>query len=51
MLGSFVGLVFYFADQVIVNLGLLLSVNPVITAMTPVLLIAGTALWRLRRVV
>jgi lipopolysaccharide export system permease protein len=51
MLGSFVGLIFYFADQVIVNLGLLLSVNPVITAMTPVLLISGTALWRLRRVV
>ena len=51
MIGSFVGVVFYSADQVIVHLGLLLSLSPMITAMTPVVLIAGIALWKLRRVV
>ena len=51
MLGSLVAIVFYFADQVIVNLGLLLSINPIITAMSPVVLISGAALWKLRRMV
>jgi lipopolysaccharide export system permease protein len=51
MLGSFVGIVFYFGDQVIVHLGLLLRISPMITAMTPVLLISSLALWKLRRVV
>jgi lipopolysaccharide export system permease protein len=51
MLGSFVGIVFYFADQVIVYLGLLLSLSPMLVAMTPVVLISGLALWKLRRVV
>ena len=50
MIGSFVGVLFYSADQVIVHLGLLLSLSPMITAMTPVVLIAGVALWKLRRV-
>ena len=51
MLGSFVGIIFYFGDQVIVHLGLLLSFSPMITAMTPVILISGIALWKLRQVV
>ncbi len=51
MLGSLVGIVFYFADQVIVNIGLLLSINPIITAMTPVILISGAAGWKIRQVV
>jgi lipopolysaccharide export system permease protein len=50
MMGSFVGIVFYSVDQVLVHLGLLLSLSPMITAMTPVVLIAGIALWKLRRV-
>jgi lipopolysaccharide export LptBFGC system permease protein LptF len=50
MMGSFVGIVFYFGDQLIVYLGLLLSLAPVITAMTPVILIACIALWQMRKV-
>jgi lipopolysaccharide export system permease protein len=51
MMGSFVGIVFYFGDQVIVNIGLLLRLSPIIIAMTPVILISGIALWKLRQVV
>ncbi len=51
MMGSFVGVIFYSGDQVIVHLGLLLSLSPMITAMTPVVLISAIALWKLRRVV
>jgi len=51
MMGSFVGIVFYSVDQVIVHLGLLLSLSPVIIAMTPVVLISGIALWKLRQAV
>jgi lipopolysaccharide export system permease protein len=51
MMGSFVGVLFYFGDQVVVHLGLLLSFSPMITAMTPVILIGSIALWKLRQVV
>ena len=51
MMGSFVGIVFYFADQVMVHLGLLLNLSPFITAMTPVIFISGIAYWQLRRTV
>jgi len=51
MIGSFVGIVFYFGDQLIVHLGLLLSLAPAITAMTPVILISGISLWQLRKIV
>lgn len=51
IMGSFVGIIFYFGDQVIVHLGLLLSFSPMITAMTPVILISGIAMWKLRQVV
>ena len=47
--GSFVGIALYFADQLTVHLGLLLSLHPFITAMTPVVLISGIAFWQLRR--
>jgi lipopolysaccharide export system permease protein len=49
VIGSFVGIALYFADQLTVHLGLLLSLHPVITAMTPVGLISGIAFWQLRR--
>ena len=51
MIGSFVGVLFYSGDQVIVHLGLLLSLSPMLIAMTPVVLISGFALWKLRRTV
>ena len=51
MIGSCVGIVFYFGDQLVVHLGLLLSLAPAITAMTPVILICGISLWQLRKVV
>ena len=51
MMGSFVGIAFYFGDQVIIHLGLLLSLNPIIIAMTPVVLICGIALWQILKVV
>ena len=50
VIGSFVGIALYFADQLAVHLGLLLSLHPVITAMAPVVLISGIAFWQLRRV-
>lgn len=49
VVGAFVGIALYFADQLAVHLGLLLSLNPVITAMAPVVLITGIAGWQLRR--
>jgi lipopolysaccharide export system permease protein len=51
VIGSFVGIALYFADQLAVHLGLLLSLHPVITAMAPVVLISGIAFWQLRRVI
>jgi lipopolysaccharide export LptBFGC system permease protein LptF len=51
VMGSFVGIALYFADQLAVHLGLLLSLNPVITALAPVVLIAGIAGWQLRRTI
>jgi lipopolysaccharide export system permease protein len=49
VIGSFVGIALYFADQLAVHLGLLLSLHPVVTAMAPVVLISGIAGWQLRR--
>jgi len=51
VIGSFVGIALYFADQLAVHLGLLLSLPPVITAMAPVVLISGIAGWQLRRTI
>lgn len=49
VLGSFVGIALFFADQLAVHMGLLLSLHPVITAMAPVVLIWAVAGWQLRR--
>jgi lipopolysaccharide export system permease protein len=49
VIGTFVGIALYFADQLAVHLGLLLNLHPVITAMTPVMLISSIAIWQLRR--
>jgi lipopolysaccharide export system permease protein len=47
-MASFIGISLYFAEQLFMHLGLLLNITPLITAMSPVLLISGPALWRLR---
>ena len=49
-LGAFVGIVLYFVDQMSMQWGLMLNLNPFITAMIPVLLISSIAFVRLRRV-
>jgi lipopolysaccharide export system permease protein len=49
-LGAFIGVVLYFADQLIIQWGLVLNLSPIITAMIPVLLISSIAFVRLRRV-
>ncbi|MFZ3115634.1 MAG: LPS export ABC transporter permease LptG [Syntrophales bacterium] len=45
---SFIGFALHFADQMVMHTGLLLNLNPFITAMTPVVFISGLAFWRLR---
>jgi len=47
-MASLIGLVLYFADQLIMHTGLLLNLNPPITAMLSVVFISGLAVWRLR---
>ncbi|NOR23625.1 MAG: LPS export ABC transporter permease LptG [Desulforhopalus sp.] len=49
-LGAFVGIVLYFVDQMSMQWGLILNLNPFIAAMIPVLLISSIAFVRLRRV-
>ena len=51
VIGSFVGIALFFADQLAVHLGLLLSLHPVITAMAPVVFISAIAGWQLRRMI
>lgn len=48
-IGSFVGIVLYFADQMSIQWGLLLNISPFGTAMLPVLLISGITFVRLRK--
>ncbi len=48
--GAFIGIILYFADQIIMQWGVLFNLNPFIIAMMPVLLISGIAFARLRRV-
>lgn len=48
-LGAFTGIVLYFADQMIMQWGVLINLNPFITAMLPVLLVSAIAFARLRR--
>lgn len=47
-MASLIGFALYFADQVVMHTGLLLNLNPLITAMIPVAFISGLACWRLR---
>ena len=47
--GAFIGIILYFVDQMIMQWGLLLSLNPLLTAMAPVILISGIAFGRLRK--
>ncbi len=48
-IGAFVGIILYFVDQMIMQWGLLLNLNPLLTAMTPVILISSIAFGRLRK--
>jgi lipopolysaccharide export system permease protein len=48
-IGAIIGIVLYFADQMIMQWGLMLNMNPFITTMIPVLLISSIAFGRLRR--
>lgn len=50
-MASFIGLTLYLADQMVMHLGLLLNLNPLITAMIPPGFISGFAFWRLRALV
>jgi lipopolysaccharide export system permease protein len=47
--GAFIGIILYLLDQMIMQWGLLLNINPFITAMIPVLLISSIAFARLRK--
>ena len=47
--GAFIGIILYFVDQLIMQWGLLLNMNPFITAMAPVVLISSIAYGRLRK--
>jgi lipopolysaccharide export system permease protein len=48
-IGAIIGIVLYFADQMIMQWGLMLNMNPFITTMIPVLLVSSIAFGRLRR--
>ena len=50
-MASLIGIVLYFADQVVMHTGLLMNLNPLITAMIPAVFIASLACWRLRSLV
>ncbi len=49
-LGTFVGIVLYFFDQMSIQWGLLLNLSPVLTALAPFVLIGAVAGLRLRRI-
>ena len=51
VIGAFVGIALFFADQLAVHLGLLLKLHPAMTAMAPVVLICAIAAWRLRHMI
>lgn len=48
--GALVGILLYFSDQIIMQWGLLFSLNPLLTAATPVLMVATIAFARLRKI-
>ncbi len=47
--GALVGIVLHFSDQILMQWGLMLNLNPGLTAMTPVLLVSSIAFVKLRR--
>jgi len=47
-LAALIGITLYFGDQVVMHTGLLLNLNPFVTAMIPAGSIAALAWWRLR---
>ncbi len=47
--GAVAGIALYLGDEVIMDLGLLLNLNPLATAMIQVVLICTAAGWQLRR--
>ena len=49
-LGTFVGIVLYFFDQMSIQWGLLLNLSPVLTALVPFVLIGSVAALRLRSI-
>jgi lipopolysaccharide export system permease protein len=49
MVGTSVGLAFHLGDQVVSRVGLLLNVNPAVTALAPVGAVLALALWLFRR--
>jgi lipopolysaccharide export system permease protein len=51
VVGALIAMALYFADQISMHLGIILNLNPLITALIPVVLITGVALWKLRRAV
>lgn len=48
--GTFLGIVLYFSDQILIQWGMLLNLHPGITAALPVLFISGIAFARLRNI-
>jgi lipopolysaccharide export system permease protein len=49
MVGSLVGIAFHLTSQIIARLGLLLNLNPAVTALAPVALVLAVAVWLFRR--
>lgn len=49
ILGSIIGITFYFGGQILGYLGLIFSLSPALTTMTPVTIIMCAAFWQLRR--
>jgi lipopolysaccharide export system permease protein len=50
MIGSLVGIGFHLASQITARAGLLLNLNPAVTALAPVLVVVGVTVWRFRRI-
>jgi len=50
MVGSLVGVGFHLASQIMARAGLLLNLSPALTALAPVLVVLGVAVWRFRRI-
>jgi len=47
-MASLIGITLYFGDQMVMHTGLLLNLNPLLTAMIPPIFISALAYWRLR---